>query len=117
MRVMAADRGSAASVRLELTLLERAASGDADAFDALIRPRLDRLWRVAGAITQNASDAEDAVQEACVLAWRELPRLRDHAAFDAWLTRIVVNACRGVMRRTRRVRVREIDVDTAFGDL
>src|SRR5262245_40072130 len=100
MSAIAADRRSAASPPAEHALLERAASGDAEAFDALIRPRLDRLWRVAGAITQNSSDAQDAVQEACVLAWRELPRLRDHAKFDAWLTRIVVNACRGVLRRT-----------------
>ena len=56
-------------------LLERAARGEPEAFDAVIRPRLDRLFRMAVAITRSDADARDAVQEACVLAWRELPRL------------------------------------------
>ena len=98
-------------------LLERAAAGDADAFDALLGPRLDRLYRMAVAITRNEADARDAVQEACVLAWREVPRLRDRDRFDAWLSQILVNACRSLLRRQRRVRVREIDVDTMTGDV
>jgi RNA polymerase sigma-70 factor, ECF subfamily len=51
------------------------------------------------------------VQDACILAWRELPRLRNRDRFDPWLAQILVNACRGVLRRHRRVRVREIEVD------
>ncbi len=92
-------------------LIERAARGLPEAFDALIRPRLDRLFRMAMAITRSEPDARDAVQEASVLAWRELPRLRDPARFDAWLSQILVNACRGLLRRQRRVRIREIGVD------
>ena len=95
----------------EEALLERAARGEPEAFDAVIRPRLDRLFRMAMAITRSDADARDAVQEACVLAWRELPRLRDRGRFDAWLSQILVNACRGLLRRQRRVRVREVDVD------
>jgi RNA polymerase sigma-70 factor (ECF subfamily) len=91
-------------------LVERAASGDADAFDLLIRPRLDRLFRMSVAILRSEADARDAVQEACVHAWRELPRLRDRDRFDSWLSQIVVNACRSLLRRERRIRVREIDV-------
>jgi RNA polymerase sigma-70 factor (ECF subfamily) len=89
-------------------LLERAAAGDRDAFDLLIGPRLDRLYRMAVTITRNEPDARDATQDACVLAWRELPRLRDRDKFDAWLTQILVNAARGVVRKTGRVRVREL---------
>jgi len=92
-------------------LVERAARGLPEAFDALIRPRLDRLYRMALAITRSEADARDAVQEACVLAWRELPRLRDPGRFDAWLSQILVNACRGLLRRQRRVRIREIGVE------
>jgi RNA polymerase sigma-70 factor, ECF subfamily len=92
----------------DASLLDRAAEGDADAFDLLIRPRLDRLFRMAVAITRSEADARDAVQEACVSAWRELPRLRDRSRFDAWLSQILVNACRAVLRRRRHVRVREI---------
>jgi RNA polymerase sigma-70 factor, ECF subfamily len=93
-------------------LLERAASGDRDAFDVLISPRLDRLYRMAVAITRSEADARDATQDACVLAWRELPRLRDREKFDAWLSQIVVNAARGVVRRTGRARIRELSSDS-----
>lgn len=92
-------------------LIARAADGDAAAFDSIIRPRLDRLFRMAVAITRQEADARDAVQEACVAAWRELPRLRDHGRFDSWLAQIVVNACRIHLRRQRRVTVREIAVE------
>lgn len=101
-----------------VALVERAAAGDADAFDLLIRPRLDRLFRMAVAITRNESDARDAVQEACVSAWRELPRLRDRERFDSWIAQILVNSCRGSLRRRRRVQVREIPayaMDSAVG--
>jgi len=97
-------------------LLELAAAGDVDAFDVLLRPRLPRLYRMAVAITRSESDARDAVQEASVHAWRELPRLRDRDRFDAWLSQILVNACRSLLRRERRVRVREIDVEGLADD-
>jgi RNA polymerase sigma-70 factor (ECF subfamily) len=73
---------------------------------------------MALAITRSEADARDAVQEACVLAWRELPRLRDRGKFDAWLSQILVNACRGQLRRRRRVHVREVavqELDFAYG--
>lgn len=91
-------------------LLERAAAGDVEAFDVLIRPRLDKLFRMAIAITHSETDARDAVQEACVAAWRQLPKLRDRDRFDSWLAQILVNACRAHMRRQRRTSVREISV-------
>ena len=88
----------------------RAAAGDRDAFDQLIAPRLDRLYRLALTITRTEADARDATQDACVLAWRELPRLRDQGKFDPWLSQILVNAARAIVRRTSRARVREIPV-------
>ena len=91
-------------------LLEMAAGGDVDAFDAVLRPRLDKLFRMAVAILRSEPDARDAVQEACVKAWRELPRMRDRRSFDAWLSQILVNSCRSHLRHERRVRIREIDV-------
>lgn len=96
---------------LDGELVERAATGDRAAFDLLLRPRLDRLYRLAYSITRNDADARDATQDACVLAWRELPRLREPDKLDAWMSQILVNAARGVVRRTGRVRVRELSVD------
>lgn len=88
-------------------LVERASTGDARAFDALIATRVDRCYRLAYTILGNPSDAADATQEAFVSAWRQLPRLRDRGSFDGWLNRIVANAARMSRRsRSRRVEVR-----------
>jgi len=96
----------------ETALIERARAGDADAFEALIAPRIDTLFRTARAIVGNEADARDATQEACVSAWKHLPRLRDLDKFDAWLGRVLVNSCRMQLRRQRRVR--EITIPTDF---
>ena len=60
----------------------------------------------------NDADAADATQDALVSAWRQLPRLRDPAAFDGWLNRIVANAA--LMTRRHRVRLREVSVQPAY---
>ena len=77
----------------ESTLVARAQAGDRDAFEELVIPRLDRLLRLAMSILSNDSDASDAVQEACLRAWREVPRLREPDRFEAWLWRIAINGC------------------------
>ncbi len=92
-------------------LVERAAGGDDDAFDALITARLDRLCRIARSILRDDSQARDVVQDACLQAWRELANVRDPRRFDGWLTQIVVNGCRSQLRRTKRREIREIAVD------
>jgi RNA polymerase sigma-70 factor, ECF subfamily len=89
----------------------RAQAGDQVAFESLIRPRFDRLLRLAFSIIHDEPDARDAVQDSCLLAWRELSRLRDPDRFEAWLWRILINTCRTTLRGRRRVNVREIDVD------
>lgn len=76
--------------------------GDHDAFAALIGAAANRLYALACLILRESDRAEDATQEAFVRAWRELPRLRDVDRFDAWLRRLVVNACYDEARRVRR---------------
>ena len=93
----------------EERLILQARAGDAAAFDTLVATRVDRCYRLAWTILNNAEDAADATQEGFVAAWRELPRLRDITAFDGWLNRIVANAAR--MSRRHRVRLRETPVD------
>jgi RNA polymerase sigma-70 factor (ECF subfamily) len=89
-------------------LVRRARLGDAAAFDRLAATRLDRCYRLAWSILLNDADAADATQDGFVMAWRELPRLRDAGAFDGWLNRIIANAAR--MLRRHRGRLREIQV-------
>jgi RNA polymerase sigma-70 factor (ECF subfamily) len=86
----------------EGAVVRAAAAGDRDAFGALAATRVDGLYATATLILRDRSQAEDAVQDALVRAWRDLPRLRDHERFDAWLRRVLVNACRDASRRGRR---------------
>jgi RNA polymerase sigma-70 factor (ECF subfamily) len=93
-------------------LVRRARTGDAVAFETLVDTRIDRCYRLAWSILSNDADAADATQDALVSAWRQLPRLRDSAAFDGWLNRIVANAA--LMARRHRVRLREVAVKPAY---
>jgi RNA polymerase sigma-70 factor (ECF subfamily) len=93
-------------------LVRRARSGDAAAFGELVDTRIDRCYRLAWSILSNDADAADATQDALVSAWRQLPSLRDPAAFDGWLNRIVANAA--LMARRHRVRLREVTVAPAY---
>ena len=80
----------------------QAMHGDHDAYAALIGAAFTRLYALACLILRDSDRAEDATQEAFVRAWRELPRLHDADRFDAWLRRLVVNACYDEARRVRR---------------
>jgi RNA polymerase sigma-70 factor (ECF subfamily) len=101
-----------AAMSVDDTLIRRARTGDAAAFGVLVNTRIDRCYRLAWSILSNDADAADATQDALVAAWRQLPRLRDTAAFDGWLNRIVANAA--LMARRRRVRLREVSVSPAY---
>jgi RNA polymerase sigma-70 factor (ECF subfamily) len=93
---------------MERALVERARSGDRDAFDALARDRIDAVYRTSLAILGGPDDAADATQETFVSAWRHRDSLRDPDSFDAWLGRINLNACRAQLRRRGRTNVREV---------
>ena len=87
---------------MDRVLVERAQAGDRDAFDRLVRASIRRLLGVARLILRDSDLAEDAVQDALILAWRDLRALRDPAAWDAWSRRLTVNACYKAAGRTRR---------------
>lgn len=94
---------------MERSLVERAQAGDRDAFEMLVRQKVDAVYRTAYAILGNAADAQDATQETFIAAWRGLPRLREPEKFASWLGRITTNACRMSLRHRRTVR--EIPMD------
>jgi len=94
---------------LQDELVRRAQNGNHDAFASLVRPEIDRLYGLAGLLLSDRSRAEDAVQEALLRAWRDLPRLRDTEKFLPWLRRLVMNASHDEGRRLGRRR-REVDL-------
>jgi RNA polymerase sigma-70 factor (ECF subfamily) len=85
-------------------LVELARSGDREAFSALAASVVDHLYATAVLILRDHSIADDATQETIVRAWRDLPSLRDPDRFDAWLRRLLINACHDEGRRQRQRR-------------
>jgi len=90
---------------MQRDLVERARDGDHDAFATLAARAISRLDGAAWLILRDVDQAKDAVQDALVRAWRDLPTLRDPERFDAWLHRLLVRACIDEARRLRRHRM------------
>src|SRR5262245_51825110 len=83
-------------------LVEAAQHGDQAAFVALVRSRGDRFFAIAHRILRDVDRAEDALQDALVIAWRDLPDLRDPDRFDAWVHRLLTHVCIEQAGRERR---------------
>ena len=83
-------------------LVDRAKRGDKEAFTGLVLQLGDRLYAIAYRILRDSARAEDAVQQTFLTAWRELPSLRDDGRLEAWLYRLLVNACYVEIRHTTR---------------
>src|SRR5436189_4864837 len=99
---MAPRLGAWEAGRVDRELLEAAQHGDQAAFVDLIKVRSNRLFAIAQRILRDIDRAEDALQDALVIAWRDLRGLRDPDRFDAWLQRLLINVCIGQATRERR---------------
>lgn len=96
---------------MDRRLVEQAQHGDRDAYEALAKASVNRLYRTAYRIVRDGDRADDAVQQTLVAMWRDLPSLRDPDRFESWTYRLVVRFCLGDARRARRVGVREVSID------
>jgi RNA polymerase sigma-70 factor (ECF subfamily) len=83
-------------------LVQRTRAGDEEAYAVLVRRRYPRCLRYALHMLGNRADAEEAVQDAFVRAYRALDRYEERQRFEAWLFRILVNQCRTLGRRRGR---------------
>lgn len=83
----------------DLELALRAAGGDEVAFEAIMRRHNRLLFRTARAIVKSDADAEEALQQAYLRAWRALGEFRADARLSTWLVRIVINEALGLLRR------------------
>jgi RNA polymerase sigma-70 factor (ECF subfamily) len=108
------------TVPMDRDRIEAASRGDREAYADLVRTRGDRLYAIAQRILRDTTRAEDAVQDALVIAWRDLPSLRDPDRFDAWLYRLLVRSCVAEAQRQRRLtanlRVLPIELPEATDD-
>jgi RNA polymerase sigma factor (sigma-70 family) len=96
---------------MQRELVERAIGGDHEAYCVLVRASLARLYAVASLILRDGDRAQDAVQDALILAWRDVRALRDPDAWEAWLHRLTVRCCYQATRRERRRSLVELHVE------
>ena len=89
----------------DAVIVERVLGGDREAFRVLVDRHHDRCLRVATHLLGDVAEAEDAVQEAMLRAFRYLGRYKERERFGAWLLRILVNKCRTMQARRRGARV------------
>jgi RNA polymerase sigma-70 factor, ECF subfamily len=82
-------------------LLRRAAAGQREAFEELVRRHSPRVYALALRICRNPDDAEDALQETFIAAYRALPRFDRRARVSTWLYRIAANKCYDALARRR----------------
>jgi RNA polymerase sigma-70 factor (ECF subfamily) len=99
-------------------LVERARSGDREAFGQLAAGEVDRLLAIARLVLRDFDHADDAVQETLVRCWRQLPTLREVERFDGWLYRILVNAAATESKRRQRFEatMTSLEAEPAIGD-
>jgi RNA polymerase sigma factor (sigma-70 family) len=86
----------------EIELAERARDGDTAAYERLVRMHQPLAFRAAYLVTGDVPEAEDAIQEAFVKAYRALDRFRPGASFRPWLLAIVTNEARNRRRSAGR---------------
>jgi RNA polymerase sigma-70 factor (ECF subfamily) len=87
--------------------LRRAQKGDAQAFEQLVTPHEQMLWRVCWHYTRHQEDAADCLQEAMLKAWRAIKTYRGECSLSSWLYRIAATVCLDFLRRQKRLPVTE----------
>jgi len=101
----------------ETALIKAAQSGDAEAFEQLVRSYDQSVLRMAVNLLRSPEDARDVYQEAFLRVFRKLPQFRFDCSFSTWLYRIVANLCLDQLRK-RKVRKEEASfVETASGEM
>jgi RNA polymerase sigma-70 factor (ECF subfamily) len=92
-------------------IIHQVLAGDVEAFARLVDRHYERCARIAVRILGNREDAEEAIQDAFLRAFKALGDYEERERFSAWLTRILVNQCRTVLARSRRRDSIFLDVD------
>ena len=83
--------------------LRRAQKGDAQAFEMLVTPHEQMLWRVCWHYTHHQEDAADCLQEAMIKAWRAIRTYRGECSLKSWLYRIAATVCLDFLRKQKRL--------------
>lgn len=103
-------------------LIRRAKNRDADAFTALMQSQMQSMYKTARAILYNEEDAADAISDTILVCWEKLEQLKEVKYFRTWMTRILVNKCRDIIRKKENLvftdEMPEVEVrDTGYENL
>lgn len=86
-----------------MSLIEDAKNKNPDAFEQLIQPQLQRMYRVAISMLHNEEDAADAIQETVLKCWQKIGQLKSEEYFGTWITRILINQCKDILKERKKV--------------
>lgn len=81
------------------TLILKAKSGDADAFTRLMQSQLQTMYKTARAILRNDEDVADAISDTILTCWEKLWQLKKTEFFRTWMTRILINKCKDIIKK------------------
>lgn len=84
-----------------LKLISEAKRGDPDAFTALMQSQMQNMYKAARAILSSDEDAADAIADTILVCWEKLSQLRKPEFFRTWMTRILINKCKDIIRKRR----------------
>lgn len=76
-----------------------AQNGDSDAFTRLMQSQLQNMYKAARAILSNDEDVADAVSDTILTCWEKLRQLKNPSCFRTWMTRILINKCKDIIRK------------------
>ena len=85
-----------------MSLIKEAKEKNPDAFDQLMQTQLQRMYRIAISMLNNEEDAADAIQETVLKCWQKLGQLKNEEYFQTWLTRILINQCKDILKTRKR---------------
>lgn len=101
-----------------MNLLKLAKEKDSEAFEMLMRNELPSMYRIAASILQNDEDVADAVQETLLVCWEKIGTLKNDSLFRTWLTRILINQCKDILRKRKPTvsldEVQEISINDKY---
>lgn len=81
------------------TWIKRAKQGDPDAFTELMQSQMQNMYKAARSILSNEEDVADAISETILTCWEKMGQLREDRYFRTWMTRILINKCKDMIRK------------------
>ena len=96
----------------EIELVAKAKNGNKKAMGTLLARYQQKLFRTALGITANPHDADDALQETALKSWLKIKTLREEKDFSFWLTKILINVCRDILRKKKDILPGDLWIDS-----